>query len=92
MAHTAPTPVPGSRSEARKDARNRGWRTLAQGGAVAALVGAALAVANLFDGADTIPSLAVLGTAAATGATTAVAAWAQRRIEDYRNRRGGDDQ
>lgn len=89
MAHTAPSATPGSRSEARKDARNRGWRSLAQGALVSVLVGAALAVAELVK-AEGVPTLIVLGSTAATGAAMAFVAWAQRRLEDVRARRGGE--
>ncbi|WP_116248162.1 hypothetical protein [Nocardiopsis sp. FIRDI 009] len=82
MVHESPTPVPGTPSADRADARSRGWRTLAQAAAVTALVGAATAVAELV-GSDSL-SLTTVATAAGTGALMALAAWAQRRMEVWR--------
>ncbi|GAB3693638.1 hypothetical protein [Nocardiopsis oceani] len=85
MAHGAPAPTPGSKSEARKDARSRGWRTALQGAISTALVAVAAVVTDQVVPGEII-DWPTLGLAAATAGGTALAAWVQRRLE------GGTDQ
>lgn len=76
--HESPTPAP----TPARDARTRALRTLLQGLAVTALVGAATAVYQLATTGDAL-TLATVGTSALTGAGMAVAAWVQRRLEGH---------
>jgi hypothetical protein len=79
MTHAAPTPTPGSRAEARQDARIRALRTAAQGLASTVLVAVAALTLDVVTPGEAI-EWAAYGMAAGTAALTAVAAWVQRRL------------
>lgn len=72
------TPKP-DRTEAKMDARIRGWRTALQGLAATVLVALAVATRDVVTPGEAV-DWAVYGVATGTAALTAVAAWVMRRF------------
>lgn len=78
MAHAVPV---------KDDAGSRSFRTLMQAAAMTVAVGAATAVYQVAADGDVL-TLATVGTAAASGALTALAAFVHRKIDGFLGKPG----